>query len=92
MDCFFAGKGTPDCVKECRRIAATYLGDKIDSSAVYDGDDGIVYGVGNCHIDTCWLWPWAETKRKVARSWANQCNLIERYVQDLCFVGDEIGS
>jgi alpha-mannosidase len=29
--------------------------------------------------DTCWLWPWAETKRKVARSWANQCDLMDRY-------------
>ena len=25
------------------------------------------------------LWPWAETKRKVARSWANQIDLLERY-------------
>jgi alpha-mannosidase len=30
-------------------------------------------------IDTCWLWPWDETKRKVARSWANQCDLMDRY-------------
>jgi alpha-mannosidase len=30
-------------------------------------------------LDTCWLWPWAETKRKVARSWSNQCDLMDRY-------------
>lgn len=29
--------------------------------------------------DSCWLWPWAETKRKVARSWASQCDLLDRY-------------
>ena len=29
-----------------------------------------VYAVGHCHIDTAWLWPYAETKRKIARSWA----------------------
>lgn len=28
-----------------------------------------VYAVGHCHIDTAWLWPYAETKRKIARSW-----------------------
>ena len=39
----------------------------------------MVYGIGNCHIDTCWLWPWAETRRKVARSWSNQCDLLDRY-------------
>ncbi len=38
-----------------------------------------MYGIGHCHIDTCWLWPWAETKRKVARSWSNQCDLMDRY-------------
>lgn len=29
-----------------------------------------VYAVGHCHIDTAWLWPYAETKRKIARSWS----------------------
>ena len=29
-----------------------------------------IYAVGHCHIDTAWLWPYAETKRKIARSWA----------------------
>lgn len=35
--------------------------------------------VGHCHIDTAWLWPYAETKRKCARSWSTQLRLIERY-------------
>jgi alpha-mannosidase len=38
-----------------------------------------VFACGNCHIDTAWLWPYDETKRKVARSWATQCGLIETY-------------
>ncbi len=29
-----------------------------------------IYAVGHCHIDTAWLWPYAETKRKIARSWS----------------------
>ncbi|KAJ1668525.1 Glycoside hydrolase, 38 vacuolar alpha mannosidase, partial [Coemansia sp. RSA 25] len=38
-----------------------------------------VYAIGNCHIDTAWLWPFAETKRKAARSWSTQLQLMDRY-------------
>ncbi|KAJ1942521.1 Glycoside hydrolase, 38 vacuolar alpha mannosidase [Kickxella alabastrina] len=38
-----------------------------------------VYAIGNCHIDTAWLWPYAETKRKSARSWATQLYLMDSY-------------
>ncbi|KAI9344608.1 galactose mutarotase-like domain-containing protein [Obelidium mucronatum] len=31
-----------------------------------------INAVGNCHIDTAWLWPFDETKRKAGRSWARQ--------------------
>ncbi|KAK7729560.1 Glycoside hydrolase, 38 vacuolar alpha mannosidase [Botryosphaeria dothidea] len=80
MDTFIAGNGSPESIKECRKIAKKYIGDKVDSAAVYDGpQESIVSGIGHCHIDTCWLWPWAETKRKVARSWSNQCDLMDRY-------------
>lgn len=80
MDHFIAGEGSNVCLKECRGIAKRYLGDKIDSAEVYDSDkEAIVSGIGHCHIDTCWLWPWDETKRKVARSWSNQCDLLDRY-------------
>ena len=79
MDCFIAGEGSQNCISECRKIASQYLGNT-NSARVYDDDENVlVYGIGNCHIDTCWLWPWAETKRKVARSWANQCDLLDRY-------------
>ncbi|KAL3477517.1 glycosyl hydrolases family 38 N-terminal domain-containing protein [Aspergillus californicus] len=81
IDAFIAGGGSLEAIKEGRRIAQGYLGDKVDSEDVYDDTDKqpIVYGIGHCHIDTCWLWPWAETKRKVARSWSNQCDLMDRY-------------
>ncbi|ORY60182.1 glycosyl hydrolase family 38 domain-containing protein [Pseudomassariella vexata] len=72
--------GDKESIKECRKIARDYIGSNVDSSKVYDSDtEPQVYGIGHCHIDTCWLWPWAETKRKVARSWSNQCDLMERY-------------
>lgn len=80
MDAFIAGDGSQESIKEARKIAQKYLGDKVDSSQVYETDtQPIVYAIGHCHIDTCWLWPWAETKRKVARSWSNQCDLMDRY-------------
>ena len=79
MDTFIAKNGSQESISEGREIARKYIGN-VDSSKVYDsGKDPIVFAVGHCHIDTCWLWPWAETKRKVARSWANQCDLMDRY-------------
>ena len=79
MDEFIAGKGSKESIVRCREIARKYCGN-VDTADIYNnGKEYIVYAVGNCHIDTCWLWPWAETKRKVARSWANQCDLIDRY-------------
>lgn len=80
IDAFIAGNGSNEAINAGRKIAQKYLGDRVNSSDVYNTDtQPIVYGIGHCHIDTCWLWPWAETKRKVARSWSNQCDLMERY-------------
>ncbi|KAF2681971.1 glycoside hydrolase family 38 protein [Lentithecium fluviatile CBS 122367] len=79
MDAFIAGGGSQKSIVEGRKIAREYLGD-VNSHKVYESDkEAIVTGIGYCHIDTCWLWPFAETKRKVARSWSNQCDLIDRY-------------
>ncbi|RMD41839.1 hypothetical protein DV735_g3257, partial [Chaetothyriales sp. CBS 134920] len=80
MDAFIAGGGSNESILEGRRIAQEYIGENVNSAKVYDSDkENLVFGIGHCHIDTCWLWPWAETRRKVARSWSNQCNLIDRY-------------
>ncbi|HET9076642.1 MAG TPA: glycoside hydrolase family 38 C-terminal domain-containing protein [Acidimicrobiales bacterium] len=38
-----------------------------------------VVGVGHAHIDSAWLWPVRETRRKCARTFANQLRLLERY-------------
>lgn len=80
MDAFIAGDGSQESIKEGRKIAQQYIGEHVDSEKVYESDkEAIVYGIGHCHIDTCWLWPWAETKRKVVRSWMSQCDLMDRY-------------
>ena len=39
-----------------------------------------VTAIGHAHIDTAWLWPLAETRRKVVRSWASQLELMDRYL------------
>ena len=80
MDAFIAGHGSQDSILKGREIARKYIGPAVDSPEVYETDkEPIVYAIGHCHIDTCWLWPWAETKRKIARSWSNQCDLMDRY-------------
>ncbi|UQC80066.1 glycosyl hydrolase family 38 [Colletotrichum lupini] len=72
--------GNKESIVKCRKIAQEYLGSNVDSHKVYSDDkEPQVYGIGHCHIDSCWLWPWAETKRKVVRSWSNQCDLMDRY-------------
>lgn len=72
--------GNQNSIIKGRKIAQEYLGKNVSSAEVYKtGTQPLVYGIGQCHIDTCWLWPFAETKRKVARSWSNQCDLMDRY-------------
>lgn len=72
--------GDNDSIIQCRKIAEEFLGSKTSSDDIYNHlEDVDVFAIGHCHIDTCWLWPWAETKRKVARSWLNQCDLMDRY-------------
>ncbi|XP_061856666.1 alpha-mannosidase 2C1 isoform X1 [Colius striatus] len=36
-----------------------------------------IHAVGHCHIDSAWLWPYEETVRKCARSWATVLRLME---------------
>lgn len=71
-------------VSKCRDFVKKEFFDKfIESDKVYsEGDSQIVnnvFAMGNCHIDTAWLWPFAETKRKVVRSWSSQCTIMDEY-------------
>ncbi len=38
-----------------------------------------VSAIGHAHIDTAWLWPLRETRRKCARTFSNQIDLMDRY-------------
>lgn len=70
-------------LQKCREVAQKFLGPNVDSSSIYTNygtlADEPVVAVGHCHIDTAWLWPYAETRRKIARSWSSQLDLMERY-------------
>lgn len=71
-------------VVKCREFLKKEYYDKYnDSDKVYSKGDvqtlASVYAMGNCHIDTAWLWPWAETQRKVVRSWCSQATLMDKY-------------
>ncbi|CAI4447708.1 BGN_3a_G0018490.mRNA.1.CDS.1 [Saccharomyces cerevisiae] len=63
-------------VRKCRELLQReYFDSFLESSKVYEqGESQVltnVYGIGNCHIDTAWLWPFAETRRKIVRSWSS---------------------
>ncbi|QQS01905.1 MAG: alpha-mannosidase [Austwickia sp.] len=38
-----------------------------------------ISAIGNAHIDTAWLWPLRETRRKVARTFASALDLMRDY-------------
>jgi alpha-mannosidase len=62
-------------IPACRSLAKKILGEIRRENR----SQAVVNAVGHCHIDTAWLWPFGETKRKVARSWATQVDLMNRY-------------
>jgi len=37
------------------------------------------YAIGQSHLDLAWLWPFEETHRKTARTFASQIRLMEQY-------------
>ena len=39
--------------------------------------------IGHAHIDSAWLWPLRETRRKVARTIANQLNLLKDHPEHI---------
>ena len=66
-------KDNPENIHYVRGILKTVLNENSAQS------DLSVAAVGHAHIDTAWLWPIAETKRKCARTFASQLALIDKY-------------
>ncbi|KAJ7677197.1 glycosyl hydrolases family 38 N-terminal domain-containing protein [Mycena rosella] len=74
----------PASIGRARHIAEDVFGKGWEAlgAGVYDdarGGPSLVWGIGHCHIDTAWLWPYSVTQQKTARSWATQLDLMERY-------------
>lgn len=70
-------RGDNESLLKGREIAKSIYNSDLNSSIW--NDQSTIWAIGHCHIDTAWLWPFAETKRKVARSWSTQCDLMDRY-------------
>ncbi|KAF9516132.1 glycoside hydrolase family 38 protein [Hydnum rufescens UP504] len=73
----------PSTIAKSRKLAEQVLGEGWEKKAdgVYNEGTGKIHlwGIGHCHIDTAWLWPYSVTQQKVARSWATQVDLMDRY-------------
>ena len=63
----------PDSFAPCKAIGREFL------SVENGGGQCEVYGIGHCHIDVGWLWPFQESRRKAARSWSSQIQLMKQY-------------
>ena len=53
----------PETIKDAHAIAKKFYADH--QMKGHPGHE--ITAIGNCHIDTAWLWPYDETKRKAAR-------------------------
>ncbi|KAI9508062.1 glycosyl hydrolases family 38 N-terminal domain-containing protein [Russula earlei] len=76
-------KNDPDSIPAARKLADEVFGDKWEERGVsiyeHGPEEAQVWGIGHCHIDTAWLWPYHVTQQKVARSWSTQVDLMDRY-------------
>ncbi|KAF7428479.1 Glycoside hydrolase, 38 vacuolar alpha mannosidase [Pleurotus ostreatus] len=76
-------KGDASDINRARKLAEEVFGEGWESKGAAIYDEGpkksLVWGIGHCHIDTAWLWPYRVTQQKVARSWSTQVDLMERY-------------
>ena len=61
----------PDSVEQARAALAGVLSRRANASAMD------ISAIGHAHIDSAWLWPVRETRRKVARTVANALALMD---------------
>ncbi|MGO3796713.1 MAG: alpha-mannosidase, partial [Pauljensenia sp.] len=65
----------PDDVAGSAPAARAVLRPALERHA--DASAHTVHAVGHAHIDSAWLWPLRETRRKVARSFSNALDLMD---------------
>ncbi|MFH4975780.1 hypothetical protein AB6A40_002489 [Gnathostoma spinigerum] len=71
INCLVTSSFSETSQRECHAFAQKFFAEKNGSSQL------TLYAIGNCHIDTAWLWRFDETKRKCARSWASTLHLMD---------------
>lgn len=58
-------------IPKARKLAEGVFGREWEEAGyqIYKGDpaDAATWGIGNCHIDTSWLWSFSATRQKSAR-------------------------
>ncbi|KAI0270408.1 alpha-mannosidase [Gloeopeniophorella convolvens] len=83
MNTFYKDDG--NSIPAARALAEEVFGEHWEASGEKVYEDGPaeaqIWGIGHCHIDTAWLWPYRVTQQKVARSWSTQVDLMERYAE-----------
>uniref|UniRef100_H2Y8R6 Glycoside hydrolase family 38 central domain-containing protein n=1 Tax=Ciona savignyi TaxID=51511 RepID=H2Y8R6_CIOSA len=67
------GDWSDTVVKDSRELAKSYFGE------ANHRQQHVVHAMGHCHIDCAWLWPYSETIRKCARSWASTLDVMKRF-------------
>jgi len=67
------GVSNPSTVADARAVLTPALATPADPTTHH------VSAIGHAHIDTAWLWPIRETKRKCARTFSNALRLMEDY-------------
>ena len=60
-------------VKKCRALAKKEVANGANTSAP------LVSAIGHSHIDTAWMWPLRETRRKVGRTFSTAIKMMEEY-------------
>ncbi|KAG2005473.1 alpha-mannosidase [Coprinopsis cinerea AmutBmut pab1-1] len=76
-------KGDLAAILRARKLADEVFGEGWEEKGADIYKEGperpTIWGIGHCHIDSAWLWPYRVTQQKVARSWSTQIDLMERY-------------
>ncbi len=68
-----------DAARRSLAEAQTWLTNELRALQTRFPPQGAVAYVGHAHIDTAWLWPIEETRRKVRRTFSTAVDLMKRY-------------
>ncbi len=74
------GRRRDELLEALERFAATEDSRALSAAmSRRSGSEHRIHAVGHAHIDTAWLWPLREARRKCARSFSTQLALMDEY-------------